>query len=590
MKLLYIPFIAAGLLATGCIEEIDPLTSIVTQDQLDKAPDSSAKLATAVTSDIVGHTIYADYKENDAVDFGLPSVMIMRDVQGQDMVNANSDYNWYSTWEFCGAALGPGYARCQMPWTYYYGWIKNCNNVLKVTGDEPTDADDKIYAGIAHAMRAYYYMELAQMFAPETYSINPDSPTVPIITQNTTIEESMNNPRATNTVMWDFILRDLNWAESQLADYTRNDKTTPDVKVVYGLKARAYLIMNDWVNAEKYAHDAQTGYSPLTNAQYNDRTTGFNSPDNSSWMLCMTYKADDRNITWNDGDCSWGTWMITEMTETCGMGYASNYGVPFFIDRHLYETIPYTDARKDTFVDFKVQEDLDAAYEANEIKDTDDEATKAAKKAAIAAAQNAAIAYVREHNSDFPEGVVFKNLAGYTQGCGGLPVKFRPAGGAAGYDNQNIGYVVSVPMMRVEEMMLIEAEAAGMQSEARGIQLLTDFASLRDTDYQYGTHNEAYNSSYATAFQNEVWWQRRVEFWGEGLATFDIKRLNKGIIRSYANTNHPLTCRWNTNSVPQWMIWCIIGTESDYNIALSGKNNPTPVKPSSDSPEFVFGN
>lgn len=70
------------------------------------------------------------------------------------------------------------------------------------------------------------------------------------------------------------------------------------------------------------------------------------------------------------------------------------------------------------------------------------------------------------------------------------------------------------------------------------------------------------------------WWQRRVEFWGEGLATFDIKRLNKGIIRSYANTNHPITCRWNTNSVPQWMIWCIIGTETDYNIALSGKNNP----------------
>ena len=57
MKLLYIPFIAAGLLATGCIEEIDPLTSYVTQDQLDNAPDASAKLATAITSTLVGQCL-----------------------------------------------------------------------------------------------------------------------------------------------------------------------------------------------------------------------------------------------------------------------------------------------------------------------------------------------------------------------------------------------------------------------------------------------------------------------------------------------------------------------------------------------------
>lgn len=589
MKLLYIPFLAAGaMLATGCIEVIDPQSSTVTQEQVDDAPNSSAKLASAITSEIIGHPVYASYTYNYAWDFGLPAEFIMRDCQGQDMVNVDNGYNWFEDWQYCGAGLGPGYAVCQIPWTYYYGWIKNCNNVLLVTGENPESADDKVYAGLARSMRAYYYMDLAQMFAPETYSKNPDSPTVPIITENTTIAEASNNPRATNTEMWKFIMDDLDAAETLLADYQRPDKTTPDVNVVKGLKARAYLIMNDWANAEKYAKEAREGYSPLTNEQYNDRTTGFNSPNNSSWMMCMTYKADDRNITWNDGDCSWGTWMITEMTAICGMGYASNYGVPFFIDRHLYETIPYSDARKDTFVDFKVQEDLDAAYEANAINDDDSDEVKAAKQKAIDDAEEAALEYVYEHNSDFPENVVFKNLVAYEQGCGGLPVKFRPAGGPAGYDNQNIGYVVSVPMMRVEEMMLIEAEAAGMQSESRGIQLLTEFGQLRDADYKYGTHNEQYNSTYATAFQNEVWWQRRVEFWGEGLATFDIKRLDKGIIRSYANTNHPVTGRWNTDVVPQWMIWCIIGTETSYNSALSGNNNPTPVRPSSDSPEYVF--
>ena len=37
---------------------------------------------------------------------------------------------------------------------------------------------------------------------------------------------------------------------------------------------------------------------------------------------------------------------------------------------------------------------------------------------------------------------------------------------------------------------------------------------------------------YLLVDQNELWWQRRVELWGEGFATFDIKRLQKGIIRS----------------------------------------------------------
>ena len=96
----------------------------------------------------------------------------------------------------------------------------------------------------------------------------------------------------------------------------------------------------------------------------------------------------------------------------------------------------------------------------------------------------------------------------------------------------------------------------------------------------------SYGNSSTSAFQNEVWWQRRVELWGEGFATFDIKRLNKGIIRSYANTNHFEGYRWNTTTPPQWMTLCIVGTEADYNYDL--ENNPTPIAPSEDSAEFAW--
>ena len=140
--------------------------------------------------------------------------------------------------------------------------------------------------------------------------------------------------------------------------------------------------------------------------------------------------------------------------------------------------------------------------------------------------------------------------------------------------------------MRVEEMKLIEAEAAGMQDQARGIQLLTAFAQTRDASYEYGHHQEAYYNNSTSQFQNEVWWQRRVELWGEGFATFDIKRLQKGIIRSYEGTNHVDGYQWNVESTPDWMNLCIVQTETNNNPACT--NNPTPIAPKGNSPKYSF--
>ena len=80
MKLLYIPFVAASLLATGCIEEIDPMTSVVTQDQLNKAPNSAEKLATGITSSMSGQFIYQP-SSTDADDYGYTSTILFRDTR-----------------------------------------------------------------------------------------------------------------------------------------------------------------------------------------------------------------------------------------------------------------------------------------------------------------------------------------------------------------------------------------------------------------------------------------------------------------------------------------------------------------------------
>ena len=540
---------------TGCIEEYEPQSTTVTIDQAANAPGSFDNFVNTLTSSLGGKFTYSG-SDQYPWDFGYTSFYLQRDVMGQDIALAN-DGSWYSSWYTCSRALGPTYSLCQLPWTYYYGWIKNCNTVIQMAGDEPSEEK---YAGVgqAYALRAMFYLDIVRMYAPETYGKNKQAPTVPEVSTNPDIDPA-HNARMTNEKAFEFILNDLDLAEKYIANYKRENIYTPDLSVVYGLKARAYLTMEDWANAEKYAKLAQQGYTMLDEASWTSRSNGFNSP-NGAWMFGYKFNADDPNLRDNDGDSSWASQMIIEMSpETNGCGYAANYGYPLLVDRHLYETIPETDYRKKVFVDFSI----------------DNLATEEEKIEALSA------------YSDHPDWIYtcgYQNATTYGK-VGGLEVKFRPVNGDGSVPLAQAG-AVSVPLMRVEEMKLIEIEAAGMQDEGRGKQLLEAFAKTRDPQYEYGKHNEAYGNTSTSAFQNEVWWQRRVELWGEGFATFDIKRLNKGIIRSYANTNHFEGYRWNSTTTPQWMTLCIVGTEADYNYDL--ENNPTPIAPTEDSKEYAW--
>ncbi len=553
-KIFAIVSLAAAFLFTSCIQETNPQSSTITAEQAANAPGAFQNFVDAITNSLCGQFTYNGNDNTSPWDFGYPSFFLQRDVMGQDIAVEDSGSEWYTTWYTCGPALGPGYAITQLPWTYYYGWIKNCNVVIAAAGENPSD-DRKAGLGIAHAMRAMFYMDLARMYTSKNYIQDKNSPTVPIVKETTTTDEANNNPRATNEEIWAFILDDLNKAETELEGFVRADKNVPDVSVVYGLKARAYLETGDWSKAKEFAQKAKAGYTLMNQAQYLSQTDGFNKP-NDSWMFACTFKPDDKNIQLNDADSCWGSQMIIEVSPS-GCGYSANYVGPKRIDAHLYSTIPATDFRRMCWIDPAI----------------DELTTKADMVAALAA------------YSDDPNGLF---TTGYQvsarQSVGLMPVKFRPKDGE--HADQYAAFTVSVPLMRVEEMYLIEAEAAGMLNESEGQALLEAFAKTRDASYVYGSHNEGYNSTFATPFQNEVWWQRRVEFWGEGLATFDIKRLSKGIIRSYAGTNHIEGYLWNTTEVPAWMTLCFVGTEANYNKALV--QNPTPIPPTEDSDPFNF--
>ncbi|MBR3432420.1 MAG: RagB/SusD family nutrient uptake outer membrane protein [Bacteroidaceae bacterium] len=543
----------AGTLVLGglssCIEQIDPQTSNVTSEQASNAPGAFDNFVAGLTNGLVGEFVYSG-SDQSPYDYGYPSFYIIRDVMGNDIV-MDSDGDWYQSWYTCSRALGPQYAVCQLPLTYFFGWIKDCNSVISMYKSSPSDLK-KNGAGIAYCMRALYYLDAVQMWGESTYAKNPDGLTVPKRTDENV--STTNMPRMTYKEAFSFILSDLDKAEELLEGYEREDVYTPNINVAYGLKARVYLLMEDWENAEKYAKLAQNGYTMMTNQEYTDRKHAFNTP-NSSWIMGLTFKPTDPNITANDGDSGWGSHMIAEV-QASGMGYAANYGRPKRIDAHLFSTIPSTDIRKSCYIDPAVDD-----LEGDDLID-------------------ALSAY-----SDVPEQLALTGASTDAGVLGCFQLKFRPKDGE--HVDQYKAWTVAVPMMRVEEMKLIEIEAAGMQDEARGKQMLEEFAKVRDPQFTYGEHEkDSYYNGQTGGFRNEVWWQRRVELWGEGFATYDIKRLQKGIIRSYPGTNHLQDYRWNVQTMPQWMVFCFVQTESNYNKDLVP--NPTPNHEVGDDPEYIW--
>ena len=101
-------------------------------------------------------------------------------------------------------------------------------------------------------------------------------------------------------------------------------------------------------------------------------------------------------------------------------------------------------------------------------------------------------------------------------------VKYGPMNDEWGSNNN----ATDVILMRVEEMYLIKAEAQAMNNDVSGgVNTLNSFVNTyRDPSYKC-------TATTGEAVQEAVWHQRRIEFWGEGLAYFDIMRLNKGVNR-----------------------------------------------------------
>ncbi|MBQ8049490.1 MAG: RagB/SusD family nutrient uptake outer membrane protein [Bacteroidales bacterium] len=547
MKTLKYISIALGLvLATGCIKETFPQGSTQTSAQVAQSSSALAAMVNAIpssmtTTDFLGYL--SGY--NDHTDFGYPGIAFRTENMLEDLVTSGENPYYNRALAYAqNQAQGHTYIYCAYFWNAYYTYIKSCTDIISTINPENANPEALNYLGIAHTYRALFYLDLARLFEAKPNKYTDVSKvlglTVPIVTEETTESSATNNPRVDRETMYEFILSELAKAETYI-DKAATGYTKPSLGAIYGLYARTYLEMGAAGDAGAYALAAEyagkaittSGKTPLTQDQWEDPANGFNNgASNNAWIWGLTVSAENVGniLCFTAHMASEGTW-----------GYAPLSQIS--ISKRLYEQISDKDFRKHSWLDPAYIENP-AAKQPYDYKFAGGDA---AKEAFLSGGMN-------------PAAIPYQNI------------KFRPKGGeTVDYTNGN---PTDFPLMRVEEMYFIKAEALagdGKISEAQAV--LTDFMKHRITDGSYNC------SSFADfeSFTDELLLQKRIEFWGEGILIYDYKRLDEGITRGYKGTNQAAVYCYNSEGrSPQWNIVITRGEFQSNKGITDETNNPDP--------------
>lgn len=540
--------VAATTLTTSCAD-LDTeylggyVSTVQKEGTLEYNPSMGTASVTGMFTDFAGI-----FKISDAhLDFGYPSVMIGLDSQGMDYTSKNSGYNWYASYNGYTDRKTTGWPD-NMMWMYNYAQIKICNTILPTIPADTEDNTLKFYRAQALAVRAFDYWTLIQVYQ-YNYDGYADAPGVCLLTDENEAEVAENGaPRATVAEIYDQILKDLNEAISLLEGNPVNaaqiisdkPKRMVSLAVAYGLRARVYLTMHKYADA---ANDAQAAISNFAGRPYSIEEVskpGFTSMADASWMWGIA------NAETDDWVANGSIVNFPAQSCTFSHGYCDQGGAWRWCSKKLYDMIPATDVRKGWFLDENRQSvNLNSAQQA----------------------------YIDSFNKAVPNygEDATANIMPYTN------VKFDSYQSVL---QQSIN-ASDVPMMRVEEMYLILAEGQAMSGNTTGgLQTLTDFVkTYRNPEY-------VTTASTAEAIQNEIWNQRRIELWGEGLSYFDIMRLHKDIDRVGCAFPAAWVYQIKYGEEGNGMLYMIPDEEISSNKAFTSgatdnfhKNNPVIIQP-----------
>ena len=459
-------------------------------------------------------------------DFGFIMMAFSNDIEAADMVLANSGYNWFSA---CGnlTSRNADYANPYIRYAAPYNTIAAANEIL---ASYPADTEDdgiRYKLAQARAVRAFAYLNLAPYFQFGYAAGAAEKPCIPIVTENTI--DYTDNPRAAVEEVYALIISDLDYAIENLEGYVRTNKARIDRQTAYGLRARAYLNMQEWALAAADAEKAAAGYLPATIEEISKPSFIDISEHNWIWGYDMT-----SDIAQSNPYATSSAWVRS----FSGDGYSAGTQVYACINRLLYDKIPVSDVRKGWWVTRELESPLLESVTWNGVSGN-------------------AVASLEIDNVKMP-------FLPYTN------VKFGMynVGGTSNDEDW--------PFMRVEEMILIQAEGlARSGSEGAARDLLEDFVrNYRDPSYSAAASGRS--------LTDEIWFQRRVELWGEGFSNSDTRRLNKPLVRFHdgAESNVPAAFRFNMTADDGW--WLMRFTSSELNTNLGIIDNTGGTQPVQD--------
>ena len=447
-------------------------------------------------------------------DFGFVMMAFSNDLEAADIVGQNNKYNWFST---CSelTTRNADYANPYIRYRGVYDEVARANDVIKAYGEitAETSAEIKYKVAQAYAIRAFCYLNIAPYFQ-FNYKTSSDKPCVPLVTETTT--DFTNNPRAAVKEIYDQIVSDLDFAIANLDGYTRPDKSKIDKQVAYGLRARANLDMGKYAEAASDAAAAAQGYTPASMAEVS--TPSFYNITDHNWLWGYDMTMDVAKAFPYATSSSW-------IRSFSANGYSAGTGTYFCINNLLYDKIPDSDVRKGWWVDADL-------------------------------------------NSPLLDGLTWGSLKGQqiaTEEIADEKMIFLP------YTNVKFGmYTIGGttneedwPFMRVEEMLLIQAEGLIKSGQtAAGVQVLNDFVrTYRDPQYNA--------EATGRKIEDEVWFQRRVELWGEGFSNSDTRRLGKPLVRFHgSDSNWPEAFRFNMTADDGWWLLRFCTDELNTNLAI----------------------
>lgn len=451
-------------------------------------------------------------------DWGFAMAAFSLDLEGADMFIENSGYNWFST---CGeyTSRDANYANPYIRYVVPYREIGIANEVIASfpEGTDDPNAINKIAQ--ARAIRAFSYMALAPYFQ-FSYEKAKDQPCIPILSEGV---DYANNPRATVAEVWDYIMEDLNYAvENLTADRPSKDQINKNVAL--GLRARANLYIGNYAAAAADAQAAQEGFTPASSADIS--VPAFCNLSESNWIWGANVTVELASANTYATSASWASAFS-------GDGYAAAVQCTPRINSLLYNKIPASDIRKNWWLDENLHSPNWAGLTWTDSKTG---ASATGDKLATFTIDDVKMEYLPLTN-----------------------VKFGMKSGVGSVNNDN-----DWPLMRVEEMILIQAEGlakSGNESQARTV--LENFVkTYRDPSYSA--------SAGGRSLADEIWFQRRVELWGEGFFMFDAKRLGKPVVRTHGagTTNQPDAFAFNIAADDGWLNLRFPQTEMDNNIGI----------------------